>query len=141
MLSSSLADRPRPLLLEGNQKSNVQFAVKRTYHSLSVGKSINPFPNKPWFLRVCSKYLLKTLWEKEKLLYLAISHFPSVFSTHLDNFLQLSMQFTIVVCKLFEFGIVQNLSFTLDLYPRIPTFNNPQKESFRKRCGKMRKCL
>ena len=29
---------------------------------------VNPFPNKPWFLRVCSKSLLKTLWEKEKLL-------------------------------------------------------------------------
>ena len=29
---------------------------------------LNPFPNKPWFLRVCSTCLLKTLWEKEKLL-------------------------------------------------------------------------
>ena len=28
----------------------------------------NPFPNKPWFLRVCSISLLKILWEKEKLL-------------------------------------------------------------------------
>ena len=28
----------------------------------------NPFPNKLWFLRVCSTSLLKTLWEKEKLL-------------------------------------------------------------------------
>ena len=28
----------------------------------------NPFPNKPWFLRVCSTNLLKTLWVKEKLL-------------------------------------------------------------------------
>ena len=28
----------------------------------------NPFPNKPWFLRVCRRSLLKTLWEKEKLL-------------------------------------------------------------------------
>ena len=28
----------------------------------------NPFPNKPQFLRVCSTSLLKTLWEKEKLL-------------------------------------------------------------------------
>ena len=27
----------------------------------------NPFPNKPWFSRVCSRSLLKTLWEKEKL--------------------------------------------------------------------------
>ena len=32
------------------------------------GKPINPFPNKPWFLRVCRISLLKTLWEKEKLL-------------------------------------------------------------------------
>ena len=30
--------------------------------------ALNPFPNKPWFLRVCSTSLLKTLWEKEKLL-------------------------------------------------------------------------
>jgi hypothetical protein len=28
----------------------------------------NRFPNKPWFACVCSKCLLKTLWEKEKLL-------------------------------------------------------------------------
>ena len=28
----------------------------------------NSFPNKPWFLRVCSTSLLKTLQEKEKLL-------------------------------------------------------------------------
>ena len=33
--------------------------------SLSSG---NPFPNKPWLLCVCSTSLLKTLWEKEKLL-------------------------------------------------------------------------
>ena len=30
--------------------------------------SVNPFLNKPWFLRVCSTNLWKTLWEKEKLL-------------------------------------------------------------------------
>ena len=28
---------------------------------------VNPFPNKPWFLCVCSTSLLKTLWEKEEL--------------------------------------------------------------------------
>ena len=28
----------------------------------------NPFPNKPLFLCVCSRGLLKTLWQKEKLL-------------------------------------------------------------------------
>ena len=31
-------------------------------------KKLNPFPNKPWFLRACSTSLLKTLWEKKKLL-------------------------------------------------------------------------
>ena len=30
-------------------------------------KSNTPFPNKPWFLRVCSTSPLKTLWEKEKI--------------------------------------------------------------------------
>ena len=30
--------------------------------------TFNPFPNKPWFSRVFSISLLKTLWEKEKLL-------------------------------------------------------------------------
>ena len=29
---------------------------------------INTFPNKPWFLPVCSTSLLKTLWVREKLL-------------------------------------------------------------------------
>ena len=28
--------------------------------------AINPLPNKPLFLHVCSTGLLKTLWEKEK---------------------------------------------------------------------------
>ena len=35
---------------------------------------LNPFPNKPWFLRVCSTSLLKTLREKEKLSNFSSSH-------------------------------------------------------------------
>ena len=31
-----------------------------------IGEWVNPFTNKPWFLRVCSTSLLKTVWEKEK---------------------------------------------------------------------------
>ena len=31
-------------------------------------ETFNPFPNKPWFLHVCSTSLLNTQWEKEKLL-------------------------------------------------------------------------
>ena len=46
----------------------------------------NSFPNKPWFLCVCSTSLLKTLWEKEKLLVKSNLSSSTVFSTLLENF-------------------------------------------------------
>ena len=49
---------------------------------IHISSLINHFPNKPWFLRICRTSLLKTLWEKEKLL--ATSNFSfsnSVFYT------------------------------------------------------------
>ena len=51
-----------------------------------------PFPNKPWFIRVCSRSLLKTMWEKEKLLNFKEQFllFPQVFSNLLENILPLS---------------------------------------------------
>ena len=72
---------------------------------------INPFPNKPWFLRVCSKSLLKTLREKEKLL--VTSNFSSSRSVFypFDKLSAIFIKFKIVVCKLFQFGRVKNLSF------------------------------
>ena len=48
---------------------------------------INPFPNKPWFLHVCSSSLSKTLWIKEKLLY-TFEELCSIFI----NFLKLCLQ-------------------------------------------------
>ena len=55
------------LVSEGNKDcyefTNNIFDINKLFNS-----GINPFPNKPWFLRVCSIILLKTLWEKEKLL-------------------------------------------------------------------------
>ena len=45
-----------------------------------LGIWVNPFPNKPWFLRVCTTSLLKRLWEKEKLLRTSnFSFFHSLF--------------------------------------------------------------
>ena len=67
---------------------------------------INPFPNKPWFLHVCSTSLLKTLWEKEKSL--VTSNFSFSHSVFYP-FRELSAIFTkfkIVLCKLFQFGRV-----------------------------------
>ena len=71
----------------------------------------NPLPNKPWFLHVPSTNLLKTLWEKEKLLVMSNFSFShSVFYTSDEQFAIL-INFEIVVCKLFQYGRVSNLSF------------------------------
>ena len=71
---------------------------------------ISPLPNKPWYLGVCSTSLLKTLWEKEKLLVMSNLYFShSVFYP----FGELSAIFINlkVICNLIQCGRVQNLSF------------------------------
>ena len=50
----------------------------------------NRFPNKPWFLRVCSTSILKTLREKETLLVTSNVSFSPVFSILLENSLPFS---------------------------------------------------
>ena len=70
--------------------------------------SVNPFPNKPWFLRVCSVSLLKTLWEKEKLL--IISPFPTVFSIHSEHFLVFSSTLKLSSAN---FSVWQSLKFVV----------------------------
>ena len=72
---------------------------------------LNPLPNQPWFLRVGCTSLLKTLREKEKLLVksnFSFSH--SVFYQSRD-LSAIFIKFETVICKLFEFGRVHNLSF------------------------------
>ena len=56
---------------------------------------VNPFPNKPWFLRVCRTNLLKTLWEKEKLPVTSNFSFPEAFSTFLEDFPPYSSSLTL----------------------------------------------
>ena len=68
--------------------------------------SINPFPNKPWFLCVCNRSPLKTLQEKEKLLIMSnFSFFGSVFYPP-GELSAIFIKFEIVVYKLFQFGRV-----------------------------------
>ena len=62
---------------------------------------VNPFRNKPLFLRACSKRLLKTLLEKEKL-QRAISPFPTLFSTRLDTFLPSSSNWKLSAANSFS---------------------------------------
>ena len=47
--------------------SSVCLPIRRTVIWF-VRRSVNPFPNKQCFLRICITRLLKTPWEKEKLL-------------------------------------------------------------------------
>ena len=65
----------------------------------------------PCFLRVCCTSLLKTLQEKEKLLVTSNFSFSrSVFYQSRDLSATF-IKFETVVCKLFEFGRIHNLSF------------------------------
>ena len=67
---------------------------------------LNPFPNKPWFLRVYSRDLLKTLWEKEKLLIMSNFSFSHTVFWPFGELYAIFIKFKIVVCKLFQFGRV-----------------------------------
>ena len=64
--------------------------MKQKIAFLSDKEKINPFPDNPWFLHVCSKSLLKTLWEKKKLLVTSNFSFPTAFSTLLEDFMPFS---------------------------------------------------
>ena len=96
---------PRLKNYQFSQSRCISFYIWQHYiHILYF--SFNPFPNKPWFLRVCSTSLLKTLWEKEKLL--VTSNFSFSHNVFYP-FIELSaifIPFEIVVCKLFQFGKV-----------------------------------
>ena len=80
------------ILIQSN-KGNIKNSSKHC----TVG---NTLPNKPCFLRVCSTSLLKTLWEKDKLLVtsnLSFSHsvfYP--FGIHSAVFIKSDID----VCKL-----------------------------------------
>ena len=63
-------------------------------------RSINPFPNKPWFLHVCSTSLLKTLCEKEKLLVTSNSSFSHINLNPFGNLSDIFIKLQIVVCTL-----------------------------------------
>ena len=72
------------------------------YILLQITLLDNPFPNKPCFLHVYITSLLKTLWEKGKLLVASNSSFSHVFSTHLENFLPFSSNLKLSSAKSFN---------------------------------------
>ena len=67
-------------------------------------QSFNPFPNKPWFFHVGSTSLMKTLWEKEKLLVTSNFSFSQRVFYPFGEPSAIFIEIEIVVCKLGEFG-------------------------------------
>ena len=72
---------------------------------------VNPFPLNDTFSQVWERSLLKTLWEKEKLLVQAISLFPTMFSTPSKTEIIIFFflkTFSLSSANAFNFGLVQN---------------------------------
>ena len=72
----------------------------------NVWKKVNPFPNKPWVLCVCNRRVLKTLWEKEKLLVTSNFSFSHNVFYRFGKLSGILIKLYIVICKLFQFGRV-----------------------------------
>jgi hypothetical protein len=100
--------------------------LKKTRHQQLAHNRfyINPFPNKPWFLCVCSTSLLKTQWEKEKLLVTSNFSFSHsvfyLFWKHLYHFQQ------IWNCRLQTLSVWKRLK--LVVWERVNPF--PHNDSF-----------
>ena len=105
-------------------KKKIILATSIFFSSTSVFKSalptgwnrivwlwFSPFPNKPLFLRVCNTSLLKTLWNKEKLLVMNNFSFSHSFFYPFEKLSIIFIKSQIVICNLFQFGRVHNLSF------------------------------
>ena len=93
----------------------------------SYAKVLNPFPNKPWFLRVCKTSLLETLREKEKLLVTSNFSFSNSIFYPFGKLSTIFTELEIVVCKLFQFGQSEIMSFgkglnMADLHGQISMF-------------------
>ena len=91
MLFSHNAKAKKVLFLFPQQTSVFSSLKKHTQQTIKQAVityfSLNLFPNKPLFLHVCSRNLLKTTRKKEKLLVTSnFSFFHNVFLTRLENF-------------------------------------------------------
>ena len=95
----------------------------RVFHSILLEKEsidlssilciwqFNPFPNKPLYLHICSTSLSKTQWEKEKLLVTRNFSFSCSVFYQFGELSAIFIKLEFVVCKLFHFRRVWNLSF------------------------------
>ena len=88
----------------------VSVCVQNPNFCQSAGWGIYSFPHNDTFRRPWETSLLKTLWEKEKLLITSNFSFSHSVFYPFGYLSAIFVKFKIVVCKLFQFGRVQNLS-------------------------------
>ena len=69
----------------------------------TLPRCINSTPNKPWFLHVCSRSLLKTQWKKKTLLMMSNFFFSLSVFYPFRELSAIFIKFRIVVFKLFQF--------------------------------------
>ena len=91
-----------------HQNLNCRLQTLSVWKSLKfvVWERVNPFPNQPWFLRVCSTNILKTLREKEKLIVTSNFSFSHNVFYPFEELSATFIRSKIVVFKLFQFGRV-----------------------------------
>ena len=120
----------------------VSMMVTYMWESSQYGVLVNPFPNKPGFLCVCSTSLLKTLWEKEKLL--ITSDFSFSHSVFYPFRRTLCHFHKIQNCRLQTFSVWKSLKLSfgkgLILYHTIIILINLFEKPFENNCVKRRKC-
>ena len=98
--------------------------MRNSLHYLILNINSSPFPSRLWFLRVCSTSLLKTLWEKEKLLLMSNFSFSHSVFCPFDEQSAIFIKFEFVVSTsansfnldqskilLFGKGLVDNKNF------------------------------
>ena len=88
-------------------KTNFNFSVRDKTSPLHKDHLINPFPNKPWFLHVCSTSLLKTL-EKAEIACNEQFLLSPAFSASFENFLPFPSNLN---CRLQALSTWRNLKF------------------------------
>ena len=113
--SSSLCVFKKPVLQTRKNQDlfwkglNIGDYITLNINSLVQTESIcrqqfNGFPSKPLFVCVYSTNLLKTLWEKEKLLVMSNFSFSHCVFYPFGKVSAIFIKFKIIVCKLFQFG-------------------------------------
>ena len=91
-----------------------------------IARNLNPFPNNTWFLCVCSTSLLKTLWEKEKLLVTSNFSFSHSVFYMFGEFFAIMIKIETVIWKSF--------SLKFDVWERI--YQSPYKPDFKQLSGR-----